>query len=32
MQSRAELYDLLGYQGYDERDQVWFRESSGEDG
>ena len=28
MQSRAELYDLLGYQGYEERDEAYFGESS----
>lgn len=31
MQSRAELYDLLGYEGYEERDEAWFEESSGGD-
>ena len=31
MQSRAELYDLLGYEGYQERDEAWFEESSGGD-
>jgi len=29
MQSRAELYDLLGYQGYEARDQANFSGSSG---
>jgi methylisocitrate lyase len=28
MQTRAELYDLLGYRGYEERDRGYFRESS----
>lgn len=28
MQSRAELYDLLGYEGYEERDRACFGESS----
>jgi methylisocitrate lyase len=28
MQSRAELYDLLGYEGYETRDQAYFSESS----
>ena len=27
MQSRAELYDLLEYEGYEERDEAWFRKS-----
>ena len=31
MQSRGELYDLLGYEGYEERDQTYFSESSDED-
>ena len=31
MQSRAELYDLLGYRRYQERDQAYFRRSSGGD-
>jgi methylisocitrate lyase len=31
LQSRAELYDLLGYEGYEERDRSYFRESSGGD-
>ena len=31
IQSRAELYDLLGYEGYEERDEAWFEESSGGD-
>jgi methylisocitrate lyase len=31
MQSRAELYDLLGYEGYQERDEAWFRRSTGRD-
>jgi methylisocitrate lyase len=31
MQSRAELYDLLGYEGYEERDEAWFKKSSGRD-
>ena len=31
MQSRGELYDLLGYEGYQERDQIYFSESSDED-
>jgi len=32
MQSRAELYDLLGYRGYQERDETYFGRSSGGDG
>lgn len=32
MQSRAELYDLLGYRGYQERDEAYFGRSSGGDG
>jgi methylisocitrate lyase len=24
MQTRAELYDLLGYTGYEERDRAYF--------
>jgi methylisocitrate lyase len=24
MQTRAELYDLLGYSGYEERDRRYF--------
>jgi methylisocitrate lyase len=28
MQSRAELYDLLGYEGYQKRDEAYFSESS----
>jgi methylisocitrate lyase len=32
MQSRAELYDLLGYREYEERDETYFRRSSGGDG
>jgi methylisocitrate lyase len=32
MQSRAELYDLLGYEEYEERDRAYFGESSDEDG
>jgi methylisocitrate lyase len=32
MQSRAELYDLLGYRGYQERDQAYFGRSSSGDG
>ncbi len=31
MQSRGELYDLLGYEGYEERDRAYFSESSDED-
>jgi len=31
MQTRAELYDLLGYQGYEERDRAYFGESPTED-
>jgi methylisocitrate lyase len=32
LQSRAELYDLLGYEGYEKRDRAYFGESSDEDG
>jgi len=32
MQSRAELYDLLGYRGYQERDEAYFEKPSGGDG
>ena len=32
VQSRAELYDLLGYREYEERDEAYFRKSSGGDG
>jgi methylisocitrate lyase len=28
MQTRAELYDLLGYEGYEKRDEVYFSGSS----
>jgi len=31
MQTRAELYDLLGYEGYEARDQAYFGGSSGRD-
>jgi methylisocitrate lyase len=31
MQSRAELYDLLGYDGYEERNRAYFGESSKRD-
>ena len=31
MQTRAELYDLLGYQGYETRDRGYFGGSSGGD-
>jgi methylisocitrate lyase len=31
MQSRSELYDLLGYRGYEERDESYFGKSSGKD-
>ncbi len=31
MQSRANLYDLLGYQGYEERDRACFGRSSSDD-
>ena len=31
MQTRAELYDLLGYEGYETRDRAYFGGSSGGD-
>jgi methylisocitrate lyase len=31
MQTRAELYDLLGYEGYEKRDEVYFSGSSDRD-
>jgi methylisocitrate lyase len=31
MQTRAELYDLLGYEGYETRDRAYFGASSGAD-
>jgi methylisocitrate lyase len=32
MQSRAELYDLLGYREYEERDEAYFGKAPGLDG
>jgi len=31
MQTRAELYDLLGYEGYEARDRAYFGRSAGGD-
>ena len=31
MQTRAELYDLLGYAGWEERDRTYFSQKSGGD-
>jgi len=31
MQTRGELYDLLGYEGFEKRDQVYFSKSSDSD-
>ena len=32
MYSRVELYDLLGYEGYEEHDKAYLGETSGGDG
>jgi methylisocitrate lyase len=31
MQTRAELYDLLGYEGYETRDRAYFGSSASSD-